>query len=66
MKTKTNQLNNPLWPVPLHNGERTAASQALLKVDKAEGSFMQQLQVAVEYSPRLSSEELDQLPEATF
>ena len=66
MTNKPSQLNNPLWPFPIHNGKRTAASKALLKVDKAEGSFMQQLQVAVEYSPRLSSQELDGLPEATF
>lgn len=26
-----NQLNNPLWPFPIHNGERTVASKSLLQ-----------------------------------
>lgn len=26
-----NQLNNPLWPFPIHNGERTLASKSLLQ-----------------------------------
>ena len=26
-----NQLNNPLWPFPIHNGERTEASKVLLQ-----------------------------------
>lgn len=27
-----NQLNNPLWPFPIHNGERTLASKSLLQL----------------------------------
>lgn len=27
------QLNNPLWPFPIHNGERTEASKKLLQKD---------------------------------
>lgn len=26
-----NQLNNPLWPFAIHNGERTIASKSLLQ-----------------------------------
>lgn len=59
-------VESPNWPFPIHNGERTTASKALLKVDKSKGAFSQSLQAAVESSPRLSSEELDQLPEAMF
>lgn len=32
-----NQLNNPLWPFPIHNGERTEASKALLKKNSTHG-----------------------------
>lgn len=28
-----NQLNNPLWPFPIHNGERTEAYKKLLQKD---------------------------------
>lgn len=31
-----NQLNNPLWPFPIHNGERTKASKKLLEKDSAQ------------------------------
>jgi len=27
-----NQLNNLLWPFPIHNGERTLASKSLLQL----------------------------------
>lgn len=32
------QLNNPLWPFPIHNGERTVASKKLLKKDQKEST----------------------------
>lgn len=31
-----NQLNNPLWPFPIHKGERTEASKKLLQRDSAQ------------------------------
>lgn len=33
-----NQLNNPLWPFPIHNGERTESSKKLLKKDQKEST----------------------------
>jgi len=33
-----NQLNNPLWPFPIHNGERTEVSKKLLKKDQKESA----------------------------
>jgi hypothetical protein len=33
-----NQLNNPLWTFPIHNGERTQASKNLLKKDQEDST----------------------------
>ena len=33
-----NQLNNPLWPFPTHNGERTQASKNLLQKDREDST----------------------------
>ena len=30
----TNQHENPKWPFPIHNGDRTMASHAILKVNE--------------------------------
>lgn len=48
-----NQHNNPLWPFPVHNGVRTAASVALLKPELTKGSFSLGLQLAVEFKDRI-------------
>ena len=56
-----NQLNNPLWPFPVHNGQRTEASKVLLrKVDKTEGSFPLSLQAVVEYPDRVTDTRLEE------
>lgn len=47
----TSQLNNPNWPFPIHNGERTAASAALLNPECKEGSFCLSLESKVYYDP---------------
>lgn len=33
-----NQLNNLLWPFPIHNGERTEASKKLLQKDREDST----------------------------
>lgn len=57
-------LNNPLWPFPFHNGERTAASAALLKPELNEGSFSLGLQLTVESRHRVT--DTNQEEEALF
>ena len=31
LEVNISQLNNPLWPFPIHNGERTESSKSLLQ-----------------------------------
>lgn len=46
-----NQHNNPLWPFPVHNGVRTAASEELLENANGTKYLRKQLDSVLESDP---------------
>lgn len=56
------QLNNPDWPFPIHNGERTTASAALLKPEYNEGSFCLSLEDKLYYGPVHNTNDEEEAP----
>lgn len=45
------ELNNLLWPFPIHNGERTEASKQILKVLKSRNDSKENLEGVLYFDP---------------
>ena len=66
-KSSLSEIIDNFSPFPLHNGIRTAASKALLKVpEQGEGFFASGLDSAVEFKHKLSKNDLNNLEEGLF
>ena len=65
-KPMENQHNNLLWPFPIHNGERTAASLKILKARNNpadyEGTVVFSLESALYSKPKINTNEEEDAP----